>query len=78
MYLVPGHQITEVTGVRLGFRRYCKAGPGQPRLVQEAFDAGVTLAALMAAHEEEVRNLYTRAGANNGRNFTFAAAPVNL
>ncbi len=60
---VPGNQTTEVAGigVREGFRRRGIAGVLTTRLVQEAFDAGVTMAFLMAAHEEEVR-IYTRAG----------------
>ncbi|MGI2906605.1 GNAT family N-acetyltransferase [Tolypothrix sp. VBCCA 56010] len=60
---VPGNQTTEVAGigVRVAFRRRGIAGALTTRLVREAFDAGVTLAFLMAAHEEEVR-IYTRAG----------------
>lgn len=60
---VPGNQTTEVAGigVREGFRRRGIAGALTTRLVQEAFDTGVTMAFLMAAHEEEVR-IYTRAG----------------
>ena len=60
---VPGNQTTEVAGigVREGFRRRGIAGALTTRLVQEAFAAGVTMAFLMAAHEEEVR-IYTRAG----------------
>ncbi|MCV3213278.1 GNAT family N-acetyltransferase [Plectonema radiosum NIES-515] len=60
---VPGNQTTEVAGigVRVAFRRRGIAGALTTRLVREAFDAGVTVAFLMAAHEEEVR-IYTRAG----------------
>jgi ribosomal protein S18 acetylase RimI-like enzyme len=60
---VPGNQTTEVAGigVRVAFRRRGIAGALTTRLVREAFDAGVTVAFLMAAHEQEVR-IYTRAG----------------
>lgn len=60
---VPGNQTTEVAGigVRVGFRRRGIAAALTTRLVREAFAAGVTVAFLMAAHEEEVR-IYTRAG----------------
>ncbi|GAX43950.1 hypothetical protein NIES4075_49650 [Tolypothrix sp. NIES-4075] len=60
---VPGNQTTEVAGigVRVAFRRRGIAGALTTRLVREAFDAGVTVAFLMAAHQEEVR-IYTRAG----------------
>ncbi|MBW4671364.1 MAG: GNAT family N-acetyltransferase [Cyanomargarita calcarea GSE-NOS-MK-12-04C] len=60
---VPGNQTTEIAGigVRVPFRRRGIAGALTFRLLQEAFEAGVTVAFLMAAHEEEVR-IYTRAG----------------
>ena len=60
---VPGNQTTEIAGiaVRVPFRRRGIAGALTTRLVREAFDAGVTTAFLMAAHEEEER-IYTRAG----------------
>ena len=60
---VPGNQTTEIAGigVRVPFRRRGIAGALTTRLVQEAFNAGVTVAFLMAAHEEEAR-IYTRAG----------------
>jgi ribosomal protein S18 acetylase RimI-like enzyme len=60
---VPGNQTTEVAGigVRVAFRRRGIAGALTTRLVREAFHAGVTVAFLMAAHEQEVR-IYTRAG----------------
>ena len=60
---VPGNQTTEIAGigVRAPFRRRGIAGAVTTRLVREAFDAGVTTAFLMAAHEEEKR-IYTRAG----------------
>lgn len=60
---VPGDQTTEIAGigVRVPFRRRGIAGALTTRLVREAFDAGVTVAFLMAAHEEEAR-IYTRAG----------------
>jgi ribosomal protein S18 acetylase RimI-like enzyme len=60
---IPENQTTEIAGigVRVPFRRRGIAGALTTRLVQEAFNAGVTLAFLMAAHEEEER-IYTRAG----------------
>ncbi|WP_171975902.1 GNAT family N-acetyltransferase [Brasilonema sennae] len=60
---VPANQTTEIAGigVRVPFRRRGVAGALTTRLVREAFDAGVTMAFLMAAHEEE-RRIYTRAG----------------
>jgi predicted GNAT family acetyltransferase len=60
---VPANQTTEIAGigVRVPFRRRGVAGALTTRLVREAFDAGVTMAFLMAAHEEEGR-IYTRAG----------------
>lgn len=60
---VPGNQTTEIAGigVRVPFRRQGIAGALTTRLVREAFNAGVTLAFLMAAHEQEKR-IYTRAG----------------
>lgn len=61
---VPGnHQTTEIAGigVRVPFRRQGIAGALTTRLVREAFEAGITTAFLMAAHEEE-RRIYTRAG----------------
>jgi len=60
---VPGNQTTEIAGigVRVGFRRRGIAGALTTRLMREAYLAGVTVAFLMAAHEEEVR-IYTRAG----------------
>lgn len=60
---VPGNQTTEIAGigVRVAFRRRGIAAALTTRLVREAFDAGVTVAFLMAAHQEEVR-IYTRAG----------------
>lgn len=63
MCSVPGNSTTEIAGigVRAPFRRRGIAGALTTRLVQEAFDVGVTLAFLMAAHEAEGR-IYTRAG----------------
>ncbi len=63
MCSVPGNRTTEIAGigVRVPFRRRGIAGALTTRLVREAFDAGVTLAFLMAAHEAEAR-IYTRAG----------------
>lgn len=60
---VPENQTTEIAGigVRKPFRRRGIAGALTTRLAQEAFKAGVTVAFLMAAHEEEKR-IYTRAG----------------
>ncbi|WP_138498329.1 GNAT family N-acetyltransferase [Nostoc sp. PA-18-2419] len=60
---VPINQTTEIAGigVRVAFRRRGIAGALTTRLVQEAFDAGITMAFLMAAHQEEVR-IYTRSG----------------
>lgn len=60
---VPGNRTTEIAGigVRVPFRRQGIAGALTTRLVREAFDAGVTLAFLMAAHEQEKR-IYIRAG----------------
>ncbi len=58
----PKNQTTEIAGigVREPFRRRGIAGALTTRLAQEAFKAGVTVAFLMAAHEEEKR-IYTRA-----------------
>lgn len=63
MCSVPANQTTEIAGigVRVPFRRRGIAGALTPRLVQEAFDDGVTLAFLMAVHESEER-IYLRAG----------------
>lgn len=60
---VPANQTTEIAGigVRVPFRRRGIAGALTTRLVREAFDADVTLAFLMAAHEAEAR-IYARAG----------------
>lgn len=60
---VPATQMTEIAGVgvRAPFRRQGIAGALSTRLVQAAFDAGVTTAFLMAADEAE-RRIYTRAG----------------
>ncbi|MFN6486873.1 MULTISPECIES: GNAT family N-acetyltransferase [unclassified Nostoc] len=60
---VPVNQTTEIAGigVRVAFRRRGIAGALTTRLVREAFDSGVTVAFLMAAHQEEAR-IYTRAG----------------
>lgn len=59
----PANQMTEIAGigVRIPFRRQGIAGALTTRLVQEAFDTGVTMAFLMAAHEAEQR-IYIRAG----------------
>ena len=55
--------VTEVAGigVRSEFRRRGIAGALTARLLREAFEAGVTLAFLMAAAEPEAR-IYARAG----------------
>lgn len=60
---IPYQHLTEVAGigVRSAFRRQGVAAALTVRLAQEAFDAGVTLAFLMAAAEAEAR-IYTRAG----------------
>ncbi len=60
---VPSDQMTEIAGigVRAAFRRRGVAGALTTRLVQEAFEAGVSVAFLMAAHEAEAR-IYVRAG----------------
>ena len=60
---VPQDQTTEIAGIGVSkpFRRRGIAGALTTRLAQEAFKAGVTVAFLMAAHEEEKR-IYTRAG----------------
>lgn len=60
---VPGNQTTEIAGIGVheAFRRRGIAGALTTRLMQEAFAAGVTVAFLMAAHEEEKR-IYSRAG----------------
>lgn len=60
---VSKNQTTEIAGIGVGetFRRRGIAGALTTRLVQEAFDAGVTVAFLMAAHEAEKR-IYLRAG----------------
>lgn len=66
MCSVPGNQTTEIAGigVRVPFRRRGIAGALTTRLVREAFNAGVTLAFLMAAHAAEER-IYSRAGFSN-------------
>lgn len=60
---VPYQGLTEVAGigVRSAFRRRGVAAALTVRLTQAAFDAGVTLAFLMAAGEDEQR-IYARAG----------------
>ncbi|MEH2425026.1 MAG: GNAT family N-acetyltransferase [Nostoc sp.] len=60
---VLGNQTTEIAGigVRVAFRRRGIAAALTTRLVREAFDAGVTVAFLMAAHQEEMR-IYICAG----------------
>ncbi len=60
---ISGNQTTEIAGigVRTPFRRRGIAGALTTRLVQEAFNAGVTMTFLMAAHKEEER-IYSRAG----------------
>lgn len=60
---VPGNQTTEIAGIGVhdAFRRRGIAGALTTRLIREAFDAGVTVAFLMAAHEAEKR-IYLRAG----------------
>lgn len=60
---VPYQELTEVAGigVRSAFRRRGVAAALTVRLTQAAFDAGVTLAFLMAAGEDEQR-IYARAG----------------
>ncbi len=60
---VPQDQTTEIAGIGVSkpLRRRGIAGALTTRLAQEAFKAGVTVAFLMAAHEEEKR-IYTRAG----------------
>ncbi|HEY0734789.1 MAG TPA: GNAT family N-acetyltransferase [Herpetosiphonaceae bacterium] len=63
MCTVPYQGITEVAGigVRARFRRQGVAAALTVRLTEEAFDAGVTLAFLMAAAEAEAR-IYARCG----------------
>ena len=63
VFSVPGNQTTEIAGigVKCSFRRRGIAAALTTRLVREAFDAGMSLAFLMAAHEAE-RRIYTRAG----------------
>ena len=63
IYSVPSNQTTEIAGigVRAAFRRRGVAGALTTRLVQEAFNAGVSVPFLMAAHEAEER-IYARAG----------------
>jgi GNAT superfamily N-acetyltransferase len=60
---VPHNQTTEVAGigVREPFRRRGVAAALTGRLAREAFDAGVTVAFLMAA-DEGVARIYARAG----------------
>ncbi|BAZ27077.1 hypothetical protein NIES4073_79930 [Kalymmatonema gypsitolerans NIES-4073] len=60
---VPDSGMTEIAGigVRVPFRRQGVAGALTTRLVREAFDVGVSVAFLMAAHEAEGR-IYIRAG----------------
>ncbi|OKH55739.1 hypothetical protein NIES2101_02755 [Calothrix sp. HK-06] len=60
---VPNNGMTEIAaiGVRAPFRRRGVAGALTTRLVCEAFNKGVTVAFLMAAHEAEER-IYIRAG----------------
>jgi ribosomal protein S18 acetylase RimI-like enzyme len=59
----PGSETTEIAGigVRAGFRRRGIAGALTVGLAQSAFEAGVSFAFLMAAHEAEAR-IYARAG----------------
>ncbi|MBW4566316.1 MAG: GNAT family N-acetyltransferase [Mojavia pulchra JT2-VF2] len=52
------HKVAAVIGVVSSFRRRGIAGALTTRLVQEAFNKGVTVAFLMAAHEAEER-IYT-------------------
>jgi ribosomal protein S18 acetylase RimI-like enzyme len=63
MCSVPGNQTTEIAGIGVAeaFRRRGIAGALTTRLMREAFEAGVTVAFLMAAHEAEKR-IYLRAG----------------
>ena len=63
MCSVPANQTTEIAGigVRVPFRRRGIAGALTTRLTREVFNAGVTLAFLMAAHAAESR-IYARAG----------------
>lgn len=63
MGTAPHDGLSEVAGigVRPAYRRRGIAGALTARLLREAFDAGVTLAFLMAAGEAEARN-YARAG----------------
>ena len=60
---VPDNGMTEIAGigVRVPFRRRGVAGALTIRLVREAFDKGVSVAFLMAAHEAEAR-IYVRTG----------------
>ncbi|MEH1997156.1 GNAT family N-acetyltransferase [Nostoc sp.] len=60
---MPLNQTTEIAGIGVipSFRRRGVAGALTTRLVQEAFNTGVTVAFLMAAHEAEER-IYKRAG----------------
>lgn len=76
---VPGNQTTEIAsiGVRVPFRRRGIAGALTTRLVQEAFNAGVTVAFLMAAHEEEAR-IYTRAGFSATGEILHLSAPAQV
>lgn len=63
MCSVPNNGMTEIAGigVRAPFRRRGVAGALTTRLMREAFDAGVSVVFLMAAHEAEAR-IYVRAG----------------
>ncbi len=64
---VPHDGMTEIAGIGVcaPFRRRGVAGALTTRLVREAFEVGVTVAFLMAAHEAEGR-IYTRAGFSTG------------
>ncbi|AIE85270.1 GNAT family N-acetyltransferase [Fimbriimonas ginsengisoli] len=59
----PSGGISEIAGigVRANFRRRGIAGAITERMTQEAFDAGVSLAFLMAGHDDGAR-VYARAG----------------
>lgn len=73
MCTVPGSETTEVAGigVRPPFRRRGIAQALTAQLAHEAFKAGVTLAFLMAAGENEAR-IYERAG------FSFAGDVLHI
>lgn len=75
---VPKAGVTEIAGigVREKFRRRGVAGALTSRLLAEAFNAGITLAFLMAAGEGEAR-IYARAGFTTIGDILHISLPFN-